>query len=143
MNETSDGTHTFAVVGSQVKTKFDLTEGEMRSKINKAREKLQLICSTLDSKGKPDKYRFDKDNRGREQEFISDLKQLAEYGYDLYVDLVTNKNPAFEKRLRKTLNAPAIIQISVMKSAKYIFPWSLVYDKDLVVMRCVKIFWSW
>lgn len=133
INEKVDGTHTFAVVGPTLATKFNLTEGEMRTKIDYARKTLQSICSTLDSKGKPDKYRFEPDNRGREKEFVADLKQLAEYGYDLYVDLVTSKNRDFEDKLRRALGSSATIQISVMKSAKYIFPWSLVYDKDLTV----------
>lgn len=132
-NERPEGTHAFAIVGSELKKQFYLTEEEMDTSIFKARQKLQEVCSTLDRNGKPKEYRFDDQNKGKEEQFISDLKKLADIGYNLYVGLCTNINDwNFEDRLKKILKQPGkIIQVSSTKSANYVFPWALVYDRDL------------
>jgi len=132
-NESSDGTHRFGIVGTDLKADYRLTEGEMRSSVDGARGYLQAICSTFDHKGKPDEYRFQPDNRGSEAVLIDDIKKLAEFGFDLYVGLITRKDWAFDDKLRKLLKNQATIQISMVDSANYVFPWALVYDKKLTV----------
>jgi hypothetical protein len=132
-NENDNGTHTFNVYGSGIKTQFFLTEGEMRSAINNARQELQKICSTFNKKGKIKKYRFPRDNKGNEKEFIEDIKNLAFVGHILFHNIITQKDETFKSSLRQALAQPAAIQISVTKSAKYVFPWALVYDKKLLV----------
>ena len=132
-NQSPDGTHRFEIVGTDLKADYRLTEGEMRSSVDGARGQLQAICSTLDNKGKPDKYRFPGDNRGNEGAFVVDIKGLAEFGFDLYVGLITKKDWSFGDKLRKLLMSPTTIQISMVDSANYVFPWALVYDKKLTV----------
>jgi len=75
-NDSSDGTHTFAVHGTDLKEHFDLTEGEMSTAIGTARTRYLETCSELKD-GKPVKYRFGDDHRGDEKRFLDDLKRLA------------------------------------------------------------------
>jgi hypothetical protein len=128
-NDNQDGTHTFAIKGSSISTHLTLTEGEMRTQVDLARKTLQEICS---GPGTGKYYRFDRDNRGKERNLVDDLKALAPVGYNLFVDLITQQDPQFADELRQELGHQATIQVAATQSAKYVFPWALVYDKPLV-----------
>jgi hypothetical protein len=132
MNDRGNGTHSFFIAGSGLKRQFDFGEGEINSVVKKARNMLQSICSVNDSRGEM-QYRYNSDNKGNEKGFIKDVKRLAEVGSILYAEIITKQDRTFQDQLYQTLGqSEAIIQISSMKSAKYVFPWALVYDKPLV-----------
>jgi hypothetical protein len=57
-NDSGDGTHAFAVVGTDLKWSLTLKEGPMRKAVQAARRRLEDVCATRDREGKPDKYRF-------------------------------------------------------------------------------------
>jgi hypothetical protein len=133
-NESPDGTHTFSVVGTDIRENFTFTEGEMTTSLKQTRQTLLETCAELDKNGTPVKYRYDPTtNAGTEKQFVEDVKKLAWAGWDLYCDFVTNKNQSFAQVLRDALSNRAYIQVSSVKSAKYVFPWALVYDKPLLV----------
>ena len=133
LNESRDGTHTFAIVGSQIRENFTFTEGEMRGSLLEARKTLLAICADFDKSGNPSRYRYDSTtNAGSPAQFKEDVKKLAYAGRDLYTVFVTNKNQAFAQGLRRALALRSEIQIASTRSAKYVFPWGLVYDKLLV-----------
>jgi len=132
MNGSGDGTHTFAVVGTGIREDLTLMEGEIKASLSAARSTLLDICAVIDKNGKPS-YRYDgATNQGTPRQFVDDVKRLAYAGRDLYVDIVTNKDRPFAATLRAALVRKSEIQISSTKSAKYVFPWALVYDKRLV-----------
>jgi hypothetical protein len=132
VNEDHNGTHSLYIAGKGLKRQFDFGEGEIRSAVYNAREMLQNICSSKDSHGKL-RYRYDSLNKGNEKDFIKDVKSLAETGSDLYSSILTNQERTFKDQLRKALgNSEAKIQISSTKSARYVFPWAIVYDKPLI-----------
>jgi hypothetical protein len=99
------------------------------------RQKLLEICSQLDKTGKPAKYLYrDADNSGDEKKFIADVKVLARWGWQLYSRFIMDSpDDNFESKLEATLANPSSIQISSTRSARYVYPWSVVYDKALVV----------
>lgn len=133
LNESHDGTHTFAILGTDIREHFTFTEGEMSASLLDARRTLLGICAELDKNGRPARYRYDsKTNQGTPGQFVADLKKLACAGRDLYTVFVTNRNQAFAKRLRDVLAQTSGIQIASTRSAKYVFPWALVYDKLLI-----------
>src|SRR6185436_1633502 len=131
-NESDDGTHTLAIVGGSLKTTFDFGDGEMRTSVGAARDELSKIAA--DARSDPPKYRFDGVTNGTTLARLeSDIVPLAELGYQLYSNIVTGKDPAFAKELRKALGSPgATIQVAAVKSARYVFPWALVYDQNIV-----------
>jgi hypothetical protein len=131
MNERDDGTHTFAVVGHNLREHFDFSEGAVRGPVADARRELQDVCA--DVRNGDMKYRFDDQNRGSEKQFSEDLRRLAELGYELYVKLVTAQNPSFQGSLATALGTGgARIQIAAVKAAQYVFPWALVYDHPII-----------
>ena len=132
MNDKGDGTHTFFVVGTNLIQEMDLGEGELSGAVEEVRNVLQAVCGApMGPRAEP--YRFGTDNRGTEKNFIKDLKQLAEFGYGLHSEILTKNDRSFKKGLREVLSTSAsTIQISSTKSAKYVFPWALVYDQRLV-----------
>ncbi len=133
LNESRDGTHTFAVAGTDIRENFTFTEGEMRNALRETRRTLLEICARLDVNGNPIGYRFASEtNRGTRAQFEKDIRKLAYAGRDLYAVFVTNKNQTFAKKLRASLIPKFHIQVAAMRSAKYVFPWSLVYDKLLL-----------
>jgi CHAT domain len=131
-NATDEGTHTLVVVGSGLRTAFDFEDGEMRAAVGAARDALYNIAADIGSK--PPKYRFDPDsNAATIKQLEQDMIQLAELGFELYSNIVTGKDRSFADALRKSLGATgATIQVAAVKSARYVFPWSLVYDYPLV-----------
>jgi hypothetical protein len=131
-NDSGDGTHAFAVVGTDLKWSLTLKEGPMLKAVRAARRRLEDVCATRDREGKPDRYRFDDDNRGKPKDFAADLRRLAYLGYKLFRGQVTREDPAREEELRKALGRQATIQVAVADSAEYVFPWALVYDKPLL-----------
>jgi CHAT domain len=136
LNESRDGTHTFAIVGSQIRESFSFTEGEMRGSLQEARKTLLAICADFDQSGNATRYRYDSTtNAGLPAQFQEDVKKLAYAGRDLYTVFVTNKNQVFAQELRRALAHRSEIQIASTRSAKYVFPWGLVYDKLLVEDR--------
>lgn len=130
-NDSGDGTHTFAVAGKGLRQSFRLDEGKMRTAVDVARQQLDKVGTTTDWLGRP-AYRFGPNHRGEPQEFVSQIKELAALGYELYVELVTDQDVAFEEDLRQALGCSATIQVAMTRSANYVFPWALVYDKPLV-----------
>jgi hypothetical protein len=132
-NESADGTHIFSVVGTDIRENFTFTEGEMKTSLSQARRALLETCAQLDKNGTPVTYRYDPTtNAGTDKQFVEDVTKLAWAGSDLYCEFVTNKNQSFAQKLRSALSKRAYIQVSSVKSAKYVFPWALVYDKPLV-----------
>jgi hypothetical protein len=135
-NESSDGTHTFSVLGTKIFENFVFTELEMEASLKEARQTLLEICAKLDKNGDPQSYLYDsKTNAGSSAQIVSDLKKLAAVGSGLYVNFVTRKDQEFEEKLEEALATHASIQIASVRSAKYVFPWAMVYDKPLVVDR--------
>lgn len=133
MNESDSGTHSFYIAGEDVERQFDFGEGFISTSIKNMRNALQNICSTQDKQGKIKEYRFKNDNTGNEKDFVTEIKKLAEFGYKLYWEILTDQDKEFEKKLSKILQKPRVpIQVSLTRSAKYIFPWALVYDKPLL-----------
>jgi hypothetical protein len=131
-NATDDGTHTLAVVGSGLRTTFDFEDGEMRAAVGAARDALYNIAA--DTSSNPPKYRFDAtSNATTIKRLEQDIVPLAELGFQLYSNIVTGKDRNFADELRKSLGTTgATIQVAAVKSARYVFPWSLVYDHPLV-----------
>jgi hypothetical protein len=130
LNETDAGTHTVAVVGKNLATSFDLGENEMQTALDEARQTLYAIAA----QGKPPVYRFDKNNAATVKQLEQDTVQLATIGYRLYADIVTRRDRTFKNDLQNALGpSGAHIQIASVKSARYVFPWTLVYDHPLVV----------
>lgn len=131
-NATDEGTHTLAVVGSGLSATFDFGDSEMRAAVSAARDALYNIAA--DPSSNPPKYRFDTtSNATTIKRLEQDIIQLAELGFQLYSNIVTGKDRAFADALRKSLGpAGATIQVAAVKSARYVFPWSLVYDHPLV-----------
>jgi len=130
-NATDDGTHTFQVVGQALKKTFDFGEGEMRTAVDAARETLNELAA--DRSSGEQKYRFDEKNVGRPNQFEAGLLKLAESGYALFSSIVTDQDRAFEGELLAALGNRATIQVASTKSARYVFPWSMVYDHPFIV----------
>ena len=131
-NEKEDGTHTFAIAAAGFTKTFDFGDSEMRGAVDAARDALYNIAA--DTSQKTPAYRFNATtNATNPVRFAQDLIQLAELGAELYTKIVTGENRAFAKALEKALGVSgATIQISSAKSARYVFPWALVYDHQLV-----------
>jgi hypothetical protein len=130
-NESSDHTHTFSVFGTDLRENFTFTEGEMTVALKDARLTLLKICSKLNAEGKPVSYLYDENNNsGTPDQFIANIQELASVGSDLYVNFITQKKRSFRDQLRLAIAKASSIQIAAVKSAKYVFPWALVYDKN-------------
>jgi hypothetical protein len=133
-NESTDGTHTFQIVGTNICESFVFGEGEMSTSLRNNRTALLKVCATLNQAGEPIGYRYDKvTNRGTREQFVRDVKSLAAAGRNLYADFVINKDPSFAEELQGCLSKRAHIQVTAVNSARYVFPWSLVYDRPLLV----------
>lgn len=130
-NDRGDGTHTFAVVGTNLKKQLDFDGGELKTAVDEARKQMQQTCSDLDKEGRPVRYKFDRENRGREEQLVQGLRDLAAAGSVLY-ETILDRDSEFETRFSDLLRRPARVQVAATKSAKYVFPWALVYDKPLV-----------
>ncbi|RYG53446.1 MAG: hypothetical protein EOO01_04325 [Chitinophagaceae bacterium] len=135
LNEGEGRTHSLFMAGSGLKKRFDFPEGKMKTAIKSSRDSLQTICSTRDESGKLLDYRFDAGNRGNEKDFTTEIIDLATFGSFLYFDILVNGGDRnFQDQLTQTLSQPrSVIQIASTKSANYVFPWALVYDKPLIV----------
>jgi len=135
-NGADDGTHSLVIVsdapGQPLRRQFDFGESAMGGAAREARKALYAIAA--DASTKPPTYRFDLQTNGTDlARFEKDLLQLADLGSELYTNIVTGEDRAFEAALTAALpSAGARIQVSVTKSAQYVFPWALVYDHDYV-----------
>jgi hypothetical protein len=130
LNENLDGTHTFAVLGANVKKQFSIDQG---NEAKLARQKLLDICSTRDKKGNLRYLYSDDNNSGDEAKLIRDLKELAYWGWKLYCHFAMEPlDDDFETKLEATLQGPSTIQIASTRSARYVYPWAAVYDKPFV-----------
>jgi hypothetical protein len=89
------------------------------------------VCSTLKRDGTPRQYRYASDQRGEPKQLLADLRELALLGSDFYTDLII-RHSGFEEKVRGVLRAPSVVQIASVKSAKYVFPWGLVYDHEFI-----------
>ena len=128
-NESPNGTHALAVVGTDFRQAYEFGELEVHGFIDQARGTLQWICGDPD---KQEEYRFDDQNRGKQDAFREHLAELAHFGYDLYLNLLGAGGDEFEQKLQSVLTSTARIQAVWMKSAKRVFPWALVYDHPLI-----------
>jgi hypothetical protein len=131
VNDDPSGSHTIGVVGIGKPRSLNLTDSQMRSKANAAREALQAVCSTYKRDGTPDRYRFEPDNAGRPDAVLEEIRALARLGYTLYADMVAGKDWEFQDELEERLSLPTTIQIAVTASASRAFPWALIYDQPL------------
>lgn len=131
MNESPDGDHVFLIVGDDARRELVLEDSQLKNRIGAVRTVLQGICSTLNSEGQPDQYRFGSDNRGSERKLLDDLKELANVGYGLYAELEGN-DEAWSAKLKAGIARPTAIQVAGVKSADYTFPWSAVYDHRFI-----------
>ncbi|MEO5890933.1 MAG: hypothetical protein ABIQ31_11805, partial [Ferruginibacter sp.] len=134
LNDSNNGTHSLFIAGVGLKSQFDFGEGEISTYLNSSRTALQDICRGKED-GKPAGYRFDTSNKGNEKDFITEVINLARLGSKLYYEIIMNRRDrAFQDQLKLALEKPgASIQISSTRSAKYVFPWALVYDKPLIL----------
>jgi hypothetical protein len=130
-NESPGGTHLIGVVGTGFERHIELGEAAMVRMIGEARGALQWVCG---DPAKKEPYTYEPDNVGDGRRFTEFVAGLAELGYDLYAGLVTGQDLAFEGELATALAQPTTIQVASMKSAKFVVPWSLVYDHPLVPM---------
>jgi hypothetical protein len=128
-NETPDGTHVIAAVGTGFRRQFEFDATELHVKIDEARRTLQWVCG---DPAKKEKYRFEPANRGSKTPFREHLSGLADFGYDLYNELLNHQNEEFEAQLEKALMKPTTLQAAAMKSMRYVFPWALVYDQPVI-----------
>jgi hypothetical protein len=130
VNQTPEGTHTFAILGENIKKQFSIFGGD---EVKLARQALLSICSTTDKRGNLEYSYRDDDNSGDEAKLVADLKRLAYWGWKLYCRLIMEPpNDEFESRLETVLKQPSNIQVASTTSARYVYPWSIVYDKPLV-----------
>ena len=135
VNENPEGTHTFAVLGENVKKQFSIDRSDAEKL---ARQQLLAICSRPDKDGNPEYLYRDDDNSGDESKLVSDLKELAFLGWNLYCRFSMEPlDEDFESKLEDTLKGPSSIQIASTRSARYVYPWSVVYDKPLLASNSV------
>ncbi len=111
-NETPKGTHLFGIVGTDLRQQIELGETEMIKKISEARKALQWVCG---DRAAGESYRYEPSNVGDGSGFTEHMAGLAEFGYDLYVELVTGQDKDFEGRLAAKLADKATIQVAVVK----------------------------
>lgn len=134
-NEGPQGSHTFVAYADGfgaapvIHHQIDLPPDQLKATIDDARNDLQNVCATFKN-GRLDKYRFSSDNRGSRSRLLDDLKVLALAGSGLFVELTTGGDASFNTDLEDRLRGGRLIQIASVKSANYVFPWSLVYDHD-------------
>jgi len=120
-----------AVVGTKFRSSFDFADSEMKSAVGEARKVLYEIAA--DTSGKSPVYRFDANNSTTVERLEQDTVRLAEFGFVLYSKIVNPKKRPFARDLDAAVGPTgAQIQIASVKSARYVFPWSLVYDHPLV-----------
>jgi len=129
VNDSGNGTHTLYIKGKGIKEQLDFGEGELKNTGTLTREKLQEICGDKSSG-----YRYDKkNNNGNERMFVTDLADIANFGYRLYTKIFLEKGWDFQDSLTQALAGSEIpIQIALTRSARHVYPWALVYDKPLV-----------
>jgi len=128
VNDSGNGTHTLYIKGKKIKEQFDFGEGELKNTATLTRDKLQEICGDKSSG-----YRYDKNNKGNEKMFVTDLADIANFGYRLYTKIFLEKGWDFQDSLTQALAGSEIpIQIASTRSARHVYPWALVYDKPLV-----------
>jgi hypothetical protein len=133
MNDSGDGTHTFAIAGTKFRSSFDFSHGQMKTAVDEARTTLYRIAADTSSKDKEPAYRFDANNSTTVERLEQDTVRLAMLGAALYSKIIVSKKRSFAKELREVLASPkAPIQIASVNSARYVFPWSLVYDQPVV-----------
>jgi len=127
INKSDNGTHSLYIKGKKLRQQFDFGESELKNTVLKTREKLQTICGDKDTG-----YKYDHNNKGNEKKFVSDIIDMATLGYKLYTKIILGEDWEFEDKLSEALSGSETpIQVASTKSAKYVFPWALVYDKPL------------
>jgi len=131
-NETLQATHLFAIVGDGFSKPLEMDPTELTTMIKEARGALQWICGNPEER---EAYRFEPNNRGDGHEFLEQMSGLAELGYDLYNGLILRHGDDFERKLQAALAEPAVIQVARMRSAKFVFPWAIVYDLPIIPHR--------
>lgn len=125
-------THSLYIANSGLKKQFEFGENQVRTIINAARTALLNICRVIED-GEP-VYRF-RNNKGNEKDFSAEIIKLALQGYALYAQLLLPEpdNSDFEINLKKELALPGrVIQVASTRSARYVIPWALMYDNNLV-----------
>jgi hypothetical protein len=119
-NETPQGTHTIIVNDGERVIAVDLNEAQAGQVLTQLRAKLREI--TLGPDGLTSQY--GDDNEKPPNAFVTDVKQLALLGSQLWAAVVQRREDRLY--LREQLTEQAKIQIA--RVGKVVFPWSLVYD---------------
>ncbi|MEP7344706.1 MAG: CHAT domain-containing protein, partial [Gemmatimonadaceae bacterium] len=132
-NEKPDGSHTFAVLGTKLRRQINKSPVEIASAGRQLRDRLLRVAAVVDAAGQPQSYRFDDNNRGTEARFVDAMKELSRVGWKLCTSLIVEQgDPELLDELRAALGHSAVIQIAATKSARYVLPWAMVYDKPLI-----------
>ena len=134
VNETSEGTHVLEVLGAGVREHLELDPAILGTSVEAARNELQKVCSTLKKDGSPDKYRFPRAHRSDAKGLLADLRELAALGWTLYDQLMDSRDD-LKQGLGAALAKPRVIQIATVRTARHVFPWSLLYDNPIVPHR--------
>ncbi|GHN00338.1 hypothetical protein WSM22_18270 [Cytophagales bacterium WSM2-2] len=129
-NYSGVGTHSFFVSGSQINRQFDFSEGQINSAAAAARRALENICFKKNFFSKR-QYLYTSDNTGSLDKLRKDIITLASCGLDLYSAIVISDDWDFHKQLSAELQIKRTIQVASTDSARFVFPWAMVYDKRL------------
>jgi hypothetical protein len=133
-NEDPRGSHTFVVYAAgdaakpDVHRQLDIAPGQLKTAVDDARNDLQKVCASLRN-GELDRYRY-RDDRPDIDRLLEDLKALALGGSGLFGELTSGSDEDFNAQLENRLRGSKLIQIAAVRSANYVFPWSLVYDHE-------------
>lgn len=131
VNGNDRGNHSLFISGKEMTGQLDFTEGQLKSAAANARDVLQRICSDRSSGSFV--YLYNAANEGSTTKLKADMFEMARRGYVLYNSLVGQSNEAgweLHRRLEEALKtAKQPIQIASTRSAKFVFPWAVIYNK--------------
>jgi hypothetical protein len=135
LNESSGGTHSFHIFGTDGKEKVkrdDLRfqDAELNSLVEKAREKLRLASWGKEEewqKGMEYRYAKKEKDLGR---LKTDLHRMAYWGNTFYgmLKLRMAGNEENLKPFEEAMTVPGLIQLAMKESAQSILPLAMVYD---------------
>ena len=131
-NDRPDGTHVIGVAGTEFAYQLEVGGQMIETAVDGARDALQNACITLKRDGSPLRYRYGADQSGSEAQLLAGLTRLADFGAELYTELVIGPGRELEDELEGLLAPSGVVQVSTMKSAVGVFPWNLVYDHAFI-----------